>query len=106
MGRPAINLRGIKVSILVCGLALATTTAFGGDDDKQAAYKIYIDPETGRYTTEEPDATAKPPSPFADPPRLDDRKPLSPVLVGAVMGLLALASAGIILKRRRHNMQR
>ena len=36
------------------GLVLACGPALAGDDDKPPAYKIYIDPETGRYTTEDP----------------------------------------------------
>ncbi len=32
----------------------AVPTAFGGDEDRNPPYMIYIDPETGRYTTEDP----------------------------------------------------
>lgn len=36
------------------GAVFAAGAAFAGDDDKPPAYKIYIDPETGKYTTEDP----------------------------------------------------
>ena len=34
----------------VCLVLLAAEPAISGDDDKESAYMIYIDPETGKYT--------------------------------------------------------
>ena len=53
----------MRRSLNVLLLALLATTGSGGiamagDEDQEPAYKIYIDPETGKYTTEDPEAAA------------------------------------------------
>lgn len=35
-------------------MLMTSPTALGGDEDRDPPYMIYIDPETGRYTTEDP----------------------------------------------------
>lgn len=45
-----------QAAILLIGLAalLGPSLSVASDDDEQPAYMIYIDPETGKYTTEDP----------------------------------------------------
>jgi len=42
------------LSVTVVALLTMSGPAFTGDDDKAPAYMIYIDPETGKYTTTRP----------------------------------------------------
>lgn len=45
-----------QAAILLIGLTalLGPPLSVASDDDEQPAYMIYIDPETGKYTTEDP----------------------------------------------------
>ena len=51
---------GLRLTCLATVLALSTLPIFvsAGDEDQEPAYMIYIDPETGKYTTEDPNADA------------------------------------------------
>ncbi|MDX1499582.1 MAG: hypothetical protein R3176_06780 [Woeseiaceae bacterium] len=49
--------RSLPAGVMAFGAVLAPATARPGDDDKPPPYKIYIDPVTGKYTTEDPAAT-------------------------------------------------
>ena len=42
------------LSVTVVALLTMSGPAFTGDDDKAPAYMIYIDPQTGKYTTTRP----------------------------------------------------
>jgi len=42
------------LSATIVALLTMSGPAFTGDDDKAPAYMIYIDPETGKYTTTRP----------------------------------------------------
>lgn len=52
-----------QAAILLIGLAtlLGPLPSVASDDDEQPVYMIYIDPETGRYTTADPLAADREP---------------------------------------------
>ena len=41
--------------LLFCSVLLLPVAAIAGDEDRRPAYMIYIDPVTGKYTTEDPE---------------------------------------------------
>lgn len=88
---------GILLSVVVlCAFPMA---AFCGDDDKAPAYRIYIDPETGAYTTEDPLAAAKVVVADASAPAITKSNSIFlPTIIGV---LIALLVAGTIRHKRR-----
>lgn len=42
------------ICVLLTSVLSHFNTATGGDEDERPPYMIYIDPETGKYTTEDP----------------------------------------------------
>lgn len=97
-----ISRSGWHLLIVAAGavLACAAAPALAGDDDKAPAYKIYIDPETGRYTTEDPEA-AQPAAAVPPPAAAGASKDRLPMLAG---GAIVAGLAGFVLfARRRRN---
>lgn len=92
------------LALLALGLAVALP-AGAGDDDKPPAYKIYIDPETGKYTTEEPGVQAN--EPRIIQPAVDAASEVSssgfPVLVVIAGAAAVLLAGGLIRHQMRHN---
>jgi len=92
--------------LVILAAALLPTTAFAGDEDTKPAYMIYIDPETGKYTTDDPDAgnTNAPVVPAR--PASGEGNPSSPLLI-VIGGALAVLLIGGLLKhqRRQHLRQ-
>ncbi|NNC78075.1 MAG: hypothetical protein HKN77_08950 [Woeseiaceae bacterium] len=91
------------MAIVACSLLMAP--AFSGDDDKASAYKIYIDPDTGRYTTQDPHATAVP-DPAAMSPVTRQRDDSLWRLVMAAASILVISFAVISIMRRRQTAAR
>lgn len=105
----------------LCGLALflaallVAANAPAGDDDERPAYMIYIDPETGRYTTEDPfadapgqqaPASAAPASAAPATPGTDRAASTSNwlrIAAAAAAGVVLLAIAGRHQLLRRRN---
>jgi LPXTG-motif cell wall-anchored protein len=86
--------------------ALLANPAFGGDEDQDPPYMIYIDPESGRYVTDDPAANAGVAETDRARIHADVTKTTrastgatSLVLVGA--GALLLALVVIVWRRRR-----
>lgn len=52
-GLQAGGMRLLPALLLFCAV-LAPSAAPGSDNDERPAYMIYLDPETGQYTTEDP----------------------------------------------------
>ena len=73
---------------------LLPAVANGGDEDQEPAYMIYIDPETGKYTTEDPDAVDSSATKVArrDETETHSSSPLTLLIIGAgaAIGLLAV----------------
>lgn len=93
----------VIVAMFAC--LLLTAPAFSGDDDKASAYKIYIDPETGKYTTEDPHAAAALAAvALPSSGRNQDDSHWRLVSVAAV--ILALSLAVVLMMRRRQTTAR
>ena len=93
---------------LACPLAILVTallpaTAYAGDEDTKPAYMIYIDPDTGKYTTEDPDAgnTNAPIVPAR--PASGESSPGSPLLI-VIGGALAVLFVGGLLQHQRRQI--
>lgn len=85
---------------------LATGPTLAGDDDKPPAYKIYIDPETGKYTTEDPAAVksgaaglAAAPEPAPEGREAGDTGPPYGFLAAAAV--IALVAGAVFRYRRQ-----
>ena len=97
-------------ALLAGALALLTAAAVGAsDDDEDPPYMIYIDPESGKYTTVDPlaappDARAKAlPGPVDGAGTL--AAPKSPwVLVAGAAGAVLLVLGGHRMRRRRRRL--
>ena len=91
---------------LACPLAILAAVllpaiAYAGDEDSKPAYMIYIDPDTGKYTTEDPDAgnTNAPIVPAR--PASGESNPSSPLLIVIGCALAALLVGGLLQHQRR-----
>ncbi len=98
----------IDVWCLACPLAifaaaLLPATAYAGDEDTKPAYMIYIDPETGKYTTEDPASGNTNDSVVPARPASGNSQPkLTLLIVGG--GVLAVLLVGGLLKHQRRQI--
>lgn len=83
--------------LALCTAPLLCTVAVAGDEDRKPAYMIYIDPVTGKYTTEDPDDpgnsdTVDGPAPLAGAEHDGDGNawdlPMLVLAVGVVVAML------------------
>lgn len=95
----------VILAAFVCLVLLAAEPAISGDDDKESAYMIYIDPETGKYTTQDPHATATA-DPVAVLPNVRHENDASWRLVMAAASILVISFAVISIMRRRQTAAR
>lgn len=91
------------LAAFVIALLTAATPVYCGDEDRGSAYKIYIDPETGKYTTEEPGAFVRSDSVVMPPPQSPPAKRSSPVLLVTGAGALLVLFAVVAVRRRRNS---
>jgi hypothetical protein len=113
------------LTMTVVVLLAISGPAFSGDDDKAPAYMIYIDPETGKYTTTKPHSTgtadaaeqsARPPEapamssvpPAASTrvtadaqPGPDMRRSNLPLLIASTSVLAVLVVIGVVRSQRK-----
>jgi len=84
------------IAAVLTSLLLYSACAYGGDEDRAPAYLIYIDPETQKYTTNDPGIATRPEPVAAEPtePRDD-----SALLV--IASALAILIVGVVVQRRR-----
>ncbi len=96
---------------LACPLAilaavLLPATAYPGDEDTKPAFMIYIDPETGKYTTEDPEAGNSNDSVVLAKPASGNSQPkLSWLIVGG-SALAVLLVGGLLKHQRRLHLRR
>ena len=86
--------------LAILAAVVLPTTAYPGDDDTKPAYMIYIDPDTGKYTTEDPDAGSTNAPVVPARPASGDSNPGSPLFI-VIGGALAVLLVGVMLKRQR-----
>jgi len=80
---------------VILAAVLLPTTAWCGDEDSEPAYMIYVDPETGKYTHEDPDSATQIVAPAAKQAPTDTQ-PGSPLLIVAGGVLAALLVVGLL----------
>ena len=87
--------------VAILAAAVLPATVYAGDEDSKPAYMIYIDPETGKYTTEDPDAgnTNAPVVPAG--PATGDSNPGSPLFIVIGAALAVLFVVGLLKHQRR-----
>ena len=83
-------------ALAICLALMSPLTAVAGDEDKAPAYRIYIDPETGTYTTEDPEATTASATPVVGREKSDlaSSSDLLLLLIGAG-AVIALVAGGL-----------
>ena len=87
--------------LAILAAALLTATAYAGDEDSEPAYMIYIDPDTGKYTTEDPDAgNANAPIVPARPEAGSSQPKLTLLIVGG-SAIAVLLVGGLLQHQRR-----
>jgi hypothetical protein len=101
---PAIGrtLRGARAAALL----FAAGPLRAGDDDKTPAYKIYIDPETGKYTTQDPDALEVTQAPVEPAAAVDAGAPDLPLPLIAAGVIVALGAFVLISKQLKQTDSR
>lgn len=85
--------------VVILAAVLLPPTAWSGDEDSKPAYMIYIDPETGKYTHEDPDTVTQIVAPAKQAPT--DSQPRSPLLTVAGGVLAALLVVGLVKNKRK-----
>ena len=92
--------------VAILAAAVLPATVYAGDEDSKPAYMIYINPETGKYTTEDPDAGNSNVPVVPARPASGDSNPGSPlfIVIGAVLAAL-LVGAMLKHQRRQHSRQ-
>ncbi len=88
-----------RVAILAA--ALLSATAYPGDEDTKPAYMIYIDPETGKYTTEDPEAANQNDSVVHAKAASGNSQPKLPLLIVGGSALAMLLVGGLLKHQRR-----
>ena len=103
----AVNVNPCRAGLLLTAvivLWVVSAPAYCGDEDRGLAYKIYIDPETGKYTTEDPHDAAESPDTVAVPGRSLDAEQSNSALLITSMGLVAvLLVIGAAWRRHKIN---
>ncbi len=84
---------------LLLAAALVPATVWPGDEDSKPAYMIYIDPETGKYTHEDPDTATRTVTPVEQAKTAS--QPGLPLLIVAGSVLVALLVVGLVKHQRR-----
>jgi hypothetical protein len=87
----------------------AAAASLAGDEDQDPAYLIYIDPETGRYTTEDPAAGAERTGPLpidaAEPAAASRPTPYRGALTAISAAAIALLCAVAVWQVARRRSQ-
>lgn len=99
----AVNARLRRPGLLpaaAAALFALSGPVYSGDEDKDPAYMIYIDPETGKYTTEDPSVDATPDAAAVPSQSPRANRSNTPYLV-AVTSLLAILLVFAIVKHKR-----
>ncbi len=87
--------------LAILAAVLLPAIAYPGDEDTKPAYMIYIDPETGKYTTEDPEAGNTNDSVvLAKPASGNSQQKLTLLIVGGSV-LAALLVGGLLKHQRR-----
>ena len=91
--------RRIACLPVILAAVLLPATVWPGDDDSKPVYMIYIDPETGKYTKEDPNIATHIVAPANQAPT--DRQSGSPLLIVASSVLALLLVVGLLKHQRK-----
>ena len=85
----------------ICLALMLPLTVIAGDEDREPAYKIYIDPETGKYTTEDPEATTASATSIIGREKMEQASSelLLPIIGAAAV--IALIAGGLLTYQRK-----
>lgn len=86
-------------SLSILSALVLATTAWSGDEDSEPAYMIYIDPETGKYTRDDPDSATHTVVPAQPVPAKQQSKPAW--LIAALVLAVLLAAGALIHQRKQ-----
>ena len=78
-----------------------SAAAVAGDEDEKPAYLIYIDPETGKYTTEDPEFADGPEMPAGPVQNVEDPALNLPLLLLAAVVIVAMLVGGLYRQQRK-----
>ncbi len=92
--------------LAILAVALLPATAYSGDEDTKPAYMIYIDPETGKYTTEDPEAGNTNDSVVRAIPASGNSQSKLPLLIVGGSALAVLLVGGLLKHQRRQQLRR
>ena len=87
--------------LLFCSALLMSAAAVAGDEDEKPAYLIYIDPETGKYTTEDPEVAGGPEMPAGPVQNVEDQALNLPLLLLAAVVIFAMLVGGLYRQQRK-----
>ena len=87
--------------LAILAAVLLPAIAYPGDEDTKPAYMIYIDPETGKYTTEDPEAANKNTSVVPAQPVSGNRQTKLLLLVVGGCAAAVLLVGGLLRHQRR-----
>ena len=86
--------------LAILAAALLPAIAYAGDEDSKPAYMIYIDPETGKYTTEDPETANMNTNVVPAEPMSGNSQPKKSLLIVVGGALVALLVGGLIQHQR------
>ncbi len=90
--------------LAILAAALLPAIAYPGDEDTEPAYMIYIDPETGKYTTEDPEAGNKNDRVVPAKPSSGNSQPKLPLLIVGGCAIAGLLVVGLFRHQRRQHL--
>jgi hypothetical protein len=94
----------LLASVLLVPALFGAAATLASDNDEKPPYMIYIDPETGKYTTRdpyaEPAAESRPSQPEPARVSVQPRKEFPVAGAAAIAGLLLAIGIGFLLRKR------
>jgi hypothetical protein len=87
--------------LAILAAAILPAIAYPGDEDTKPAYMIYIDPETGKYTTEDPEAGNTNDNVVPARPEAGSSQPKLTLLIVGGSAIAVLLVGGLLQHQRR-----
>ncbi len=101
-----INALRYALVLAILAVSLLPVFVMAGDEDTKPAYMIYIDPETGKYTTEDPYADVANDRVVRTEPTSEIAEPKIPARIVGLTALAVLVVGALIgLQRKQHMSQ-
>lgn len=91
--------------LVILALAFLPGIAISGDEDSGPGYMIYIDPETGKYTTEDPHAGKGSGPVVSSESAAAAAQPEFPTLIVGAVALAVLLGGGLLRLQRKQQLR-